>query len=49
VTFRQNYWPTFSPTVPPFAARISQVVWMWRRLAAEIGTSKPWGGFRVAQ
>ena len=48
-TFRQNYWPTFSPTVPPFAARISHVVWMWRRLAAEVGTSKITGGTRVAQ
>ena len=27
LTFRQNYQPTFSPTVPPFAARISRVVW----------------------
>jgi len=25
-TFRQNYRLTFSPTVPPFAARISRVV-----------------------
>ena len=24
--FRQNYLPFFSPTVPPFAARISRVV-----------------------
>jgi len=24
--FRQNYWTDFSPTVPPFAARISRVV-----------------------
>ena len=44
MTFRQNYWPTFSPTVPPFAARISHVVWTWRGLAMEIGMSKPWGG-----
>jgi hypothetical protein len=36
--FRQNYRPTFSPTVPPFAARISRVVWTWRHLAAEVGT-----------
>jgi hypothetical protein len=44
-TFRQNYGPTFSPTVPPFAARISRVVWTWRHLAAEVGMSKPrWGG-----
>ena len=43
-TFRQNFWPTFPPTVPPSAARISRVVWTCRRLAAEIGTSKPWGG-----
>jgi len=42
-TFRQNYRPTFSPTVPPFAARIPRVIWTWRCLAAEIGTSKPWG------
>jgi len=42
-TFRQNYRPTFSPTVPPFAARISRVVWTWRRLAAEVGTSKIMG------
>jgi hypothetical protein len=41
-TFRQNYRPTFSPTVPLLAARISRVLWMWRRLAVEIGTSKPW-------
>ena len=38
--FRQNYRPTFSPTVPPFAARISRVVWTWRRLASEVETSK---------
>jgi hypothetical protein len=43
-TFGANYRPTFSPTVPPFAARISRIVWTWRRLAAETGTSKPWGG-----
>jgi hypothetical protein len=43
-TFGQNYWPTFSPTVPPFAAGISRVMWTWRRLAAEIGTSKTMGG-----
>jgi hypothetical protein len=43
--FRQNYRPTFSPTVPSFAARISHVVWTWRHLAAEVGMSKPpWGG-----
>jgi len=42
--FRQNYRPTFLPTVPPFAARISQVIWTWRHLAAEVETSKPWGG-----
>jgi len=42
-TFRQNYWLTFSPTVPPFAARISHSVWTWRHLAAEVGTSKPQG------
>jgi len=47
--FRQNYRPTFSPTVPPFAARISRVVWTWKRLAAEVGTSKITGGGRVAQ
>jgi hypothetical protein len=47
--FRQNYRPTFSPTVPPFAARISRVVWTWRHLAAEVGTSKPpgWSGAGV--
>ena len=39
-TFRQNYRPTFSPTVPPFTARISRVAWTWRRLAVEVGTSK---------
>ena len=43
-TFRQNYRPTFSPTVPPFAARISRVVWTWRFLAAEVGMSKIMGG-----
>jgi hypothetical protein len=43
-TFRQNYQPTLSPTVTPFAARISRVVWTWRHLAAEVGTSKPRGG-----
>jgi len=42
-TFRQNYRPTFSPTVPPFAARISRIVWTWRHLAAEVGTSKNYG------
>jgi ABC-type cobalt transport system substrate-binding protein len=42
--FKQNYRPTFSPTFPPFAARISRVVWTWRHLAAEVGTSKPRGG-----
>ena len=49
-TFRQNYRQTFLPTVPPFAARISRVVWMWRHLATEVGTSKNHGvGGRVAQ
>jgi hypothetical protein len=44
-TFRQNYRPTFSPTVPSFAARISRVVWTWRHLAAEeVGKSKNRGG-----
>jgi len=43
-TFRQNYRPTFSPTVPPFTARISCVIWTWRRLASEVGTSKITGG-----
>jgi hypothetical protein len=43
-TFRQNYWPTLLPTVPPFAARISRVALTWRRLAAEVGTSKITGG-----
>ena len=39
--------PTFSPTVPPFAARIFRVVWTWRHLSAEVGTTKPWrGGFQ---
>jgi len=42
--FRQNYRPTFSPTVLSFAARISRVIWMWRHLAAEVGMSKPRGG-----
>jgi hypothetical protein len=40
LTFRQNYLPTFSPTVPPFAARISRAIRTWRHLAAEVGTSK---------
>jgi hypothetical protein len=40
LTFRQNYRPTFSPTVPHFAARISHVIWTWRCLAVEVGTSK---------
>jgi len=48
-TFRQNCRPTFSPTVPSFAARISHVVWTWRHLAAEVGTSKNHKGTRVAQ
>jgi len=48
-TFRQNYRPTFSPTVPPLAARISRVVWTWRHLAAEVVTSKYHEGTRVAQ
>ena len=43
-TFRQNYQPKFSPTVPPFAARISRVIWTWRHLAAEVGTFKIMGG-----
>jgi hypothetical protein len=43
-TFRQNYRPTFLPTVPPFAARISRVVWTWGHLAAEVGKSKITGG-----
>jgi hypothetical protein len=43
-TFRQNYRPTFSPTVPPFTARISRVVWTWRHLAVEVGTSENHGG-----
>jgi hypothetical protein len=43
-TFRQNYRPTFSPTVAPFATRISRVIWSWRCLAAEVGTSKITGG-----
>jgi hypothetical protein len=50
--FRQNYRPTFSPTVPPFAARISRVVWTWRHLAAEVRISKNHrrgGVLRVAQ
>ena len=42
-TFRQNYRPTFSSAVPPFAARIYRVVWTWRCLAAEVWTSKPRG------
>jgi hypothetical protein len=48
-TFRQNYRPTFSPTVTSFAARISHVVCTWRHLAAEVGTSKNHGETRVAQ
>jgi hypothetical protein len=43
-TFRQNYRPTFSPTVPPFDARISRVIWTWRCLVVEVGTSKITGG-----
>jgi hypothetical protein len=43
-TFRQNYWPTFLPTVPPFAARISRVIWMWRHLAAKWECLKSQGG-----
>jgi len=42
--FRQNYRSSVSPTIPPFAARISHVVWTWRHLAVEVGTSKPRGG-----
>jgi hypothetical protein len=38
--FRQNYRPTFSLTVPRFAARISRVVWTWRHPAAKGETSK---------
>jgi hypothetical protein len=38
--FMQNYRPTFSPTVPPFTARISRIVLTSRRLVAEIGMSK---------
>jgi hypothetical protein len=51
LAFRQNYRPTFSPTVPPFAARFSRVVWTWRCRAAEVGTSKipRGGGTRFAQ
>jgi hypothetical protein len=49
LTFRQNYRPTFLPAVPPFTARISRSVWMWRCLAAEVGTSKIMGGTRVTQ
>jgi hypothetical protein len=45
-TFWQNYWPTFLPSVPPFAARISGIIWRWRHLAAEVGTSKNHGGRR---
>ena len=48
LTFRQNYRPTFSPTVPPFTARISRVLWTWRHLAAEVGTSKNHGGGQVS-
>jgi len=29
---------------PPFAARISPVMWTWRHLAAEVGVSKNHGG-----
>jgi hypothetical protein len=43
-TFRLNYQPTFSPTVLPFTARISRVVWTWKHLASEVGTSKNHGG-----
>jgi hypothetical protein len=49
LTFRQNYRPTFSPTIPPFTARISYVVWTWRHLAAKVGMSKNHGGTRVTQ
>jgi hypothetical protein len=41
--FRQKYRPSFLPTVPSFAARLYRVVWMWRHLVVEVGTSKPWG------
>ena len=39
-TFRQNYRKTFSPTVPPSAARISRSL---RHLVAKVGTSKRGG------
>jgi hypothetical protein len=39
-SFRQNYQTTFSPIVPPFAARISRVVVDVEVLAAKVGTSK---------
>ena len=35
--------PAFSPTSPTFAARISHVVWTWRRLVAELGMAKSRG------
>jgi hypothetical protein len=40
LAFWQNYQPTFSLTVPAFAARISRVIWMWRHLVVEVGMSK---------
>jgi len=43
-TFRHNYWPTFSPTVPPFAARISGVVWTCRHLVVEVESLNHGGG-----
>jgi len=43
-TFRQNYRPMFSPTVPPFAAGISRVVRTCRHLVADMGISKNRGG-----
>jgi len=42
-SFQQNYRTTFSPTVPPSAARISRFVTTWRHLVAKVGTSKRGG------
>ena len=42
-SFRQNYRTTFSPTVPPSAARISRFVTTWRHVVAKVGTSKRGG------
>ena len=42
-SFRLNYQTVFSPIVPPFTTRISDIVQMWRYLAAKVGMSKGGG------